>query len=441
MYQPASVVYHLEGATSGTDLESGAKGFQVANSEKLAERWSGFLKDHRGNGEKVQEEKDRFSEKRVLFIDHLIPKPDQDAGSVTSINTMILLREFGFQVTFATYWPLFVDTKYSVLLQKAGVEVLYCPFTTNLTDHLKEFGTRYDLVFSCRADTTANILPLVRKHCPEAPIIFHTIDLHYLRLERQAALFGDWRVKESSDTYRNLERWLIEQTDVSIVHSDAERKNLIELGVHSEKLVVSPLILEVPKVSRKFKERNSLVFVAGFSHPPNVDAITAFCNETMPKIVELDPKVILKVVGTNVPDEVKELENPNVEIVGYVEDLDELLGKCKISIAPLRYGAGIKGKVGKSLVNGTPVVASQIAIEGMQLNPGEGFLVANNSEEFTDQILSLYRNEILWQELSDKGRGAADRLWGFHAAAESLSEVLGRIDLSHTKPSNRTKLF
>jgi GT2 family glycosyltransferase len=125
MYQPASTVYHLEGATSGTDLNSGAKSYQVTNSLRLAQRWSFFLKDHRNNGEDVLGEKDRFSIMRVLFVDESIPKRDQDAGSLTAINTMILLREFGFQVTFATYQQVPADKKYVSELQKLGIEVLH----------------------------------------------------------------------------------------------------------------------------------------------------------------------------------------------------------------------------------------------------------------------------------------------------------------------------
>ena len=441
IYQPASIVCHLEGVTSGKDLESGTKSYQVANSNKLVERWSDFLSNHRDNGIEVQLEKDRFNPKRVLFIDHLIPKPDQDAGSVTAINTMIMLREFGFQVTFATYRPLLVDAKYSVMLQKVGVEVLYCPFSTNLPEHLEEVGGRYDLVFSCRADTTANVLPLVRKYCQDAPVIFHTIDLHYLRLERQAALFGDWNVKVESERFKTLETWLIEQCSLSIVHSEAEREGLVKLGVDSSKIIVSPLLLEVPVITREFKERSAIMFVGGFNHPPNVDAITDFCKVTMPKIVNLDPKIKLRVVGTNVPEEVMDLENENVKIIGFVEDIDDYLDKTRISIAPLRYGAGIKGKVGKSLVNGTPVVASHIAIEGMNLNSGDGFLIAQDTSDFAEKIVSLYNDEISWEALSENGKKAAERLWGFHAAASSLSEILGRISISHTVPTERTKLF
>jgi O-antigen biosynthesis protein len=441
MYQPASTVYHIEGATSGTDLKSGAKNYQVANSRKLAERWSSFLKDHRNNGEDPLREKDRFSPMRVLFVDDDIPKRDQDAGSLTSVNTMILLRDFGFQVTFVGFQERPPDKKYLHELQKLGIEVLYAPYIIDLPSHLETFGNRYDLFFLCRADVAEKILPLVRKHAVGKPVIFHTIDLHFLRLQRQAELLEDWTISRQSEKYKGLESWLINNADCSIVHSDIEKDILMTMGVNTERLIVWPLILESPSETPSFAERDSIIFVAGFNHPPNVDAIQSFCATTIPLLEELDPEILLKIVGTNIPESVKALESRNVKIVGFVEDVDESISKSRLSIAPLRYGAGVKGKVGKSLINGTPVVASPIAIEGMGLKPGEGYLVGNSPEIFAEQIVNVYRNEDLWLNLSSKGKASAMVLWGSETAGVKLSAALSKVGIPHQIPAKIGRLF
>jgi GT2 family glycosyltransferase/glycosyltransferase involved in cell wall biosynthesis len=441
IYQPASAVYHLEGATSGTNLESGAKSYQVTNSLRLAQRWSFFLKDHRDNGEDVLGEKDRFSTMRVLFVDESIPKRDQDAGSLTAINTMILLREFGFQVTFATYQQVPADKKYVSELQKLGIEVLHSPFMTDLKSHLGVFGNQYDLFFVCRADTAEKILPLVRQNAPGKPVVYHTIDLHFLRLQRQAALFGDWSARRESEMYEDLESWLINHADCSIVHSDVEKDFLITRGVNTERVIVWPLILDVPSKTPTFAERDSIVFLAGFQHPPNVDAIQSFCATTMPLVLELDSEIVLKIVGTNIPDSVRALESANVKVVGFVEDIDAYISKSRLTIAPLRYGAGVKGKVGKSLVNGTPVVASTIATEGMGLMQEEGHLLCDTPEAFAQQIVRAYRDEELWVDLSASGKAAALRLWGPKASAQKLSTTLSKVGIPNNIPAKIGRLF
>jgi GT2 family glycosyltransferase len=441
MYQPASTIYHLEGATSGRDLNSGAKSHQVINSQKLAQRWSVFLKDHRNSGADVLREKDRFSAMTVLFVDEDIPKRDQDAGSLTSVNTMILLREFGFQVTFVAHQQRPPDKKYLQELQKLGIQVLHTPFIVDLQSHLEIFANQYDFFFLCRADVAEKILPLVRQHAPGKPIVFHTIDLHFLRLQRQAELFEDWRAHRDSEKYKDLETWLINHADCSIVHSDSEKEILINMGVNIERVVLWPLILESPDETPSFAERDSIIFVAGFNHPPNVDAIQSFCATTMPLIEKLDPEIVLKIVGTNIPESVKALDSRNVKIVGFVEDIDEVISKSRLSIAPLRYGAGVKGKIGKSLINGTPVVASPIAAEGMGLKPEEDYLVGNTPEIFAAQIADVYRNEDFWFNLSAQGKASALLLWGPEAAAEKLSTTLSKVGIPHEIPAKIGRLF
>jgi glycosyltransferase involved in cell wall biosynthesis len=441
IYQPASTVYHLEGATSGTNLESGAKSYQVTNSQKLAQRWSGFLMDHRNNGEDAHNEKDRFIQKRVLFIDHAVPKPDQDAGSVTAINTMLILREFGFQVTFTTVDPISRDFEYVKLLQKLGVEVLFSPFSASLSQHLIEHGDRYNLVFSCRPEPTAEALPLVRQHCPNAPVIFHTMDLHFLRKEREAKVLQDWSSHKSSEYLKELETWLSARVDITIIHNQFEKDTLVELGVPEEKIMETPLLLNIQKHRKGFSEREGIVFVGGFSHSPNLDAISFFCDQIMPLLTKENPEIVLNIIGSNVTDAVTALEKDNVKVIGFVDDLAEVLGSARLSVAPLRYGAGVKGKVGKSLSTGTPVVGSEIAFEGMRLTEGEGFQIATNPSQFVEIICNLYSNEKSWNHISLNGHNAAKRLWGFHAAASSIDSILKTVGIALPLPKEVTRLF
>jgi hypothetical protein len=199
-------VYHIEGSTSGKDLSSGAKQHQVSNGKKFVLRWHQELSSHGDPGTRPDAEKDRFAKKRILFLDHQVPTPDKDAGSGVAMNTMLILREFGFQVTFASPMNFNIEKSEALLLQRNGIEVLYHPYVGELSEHLKAHGSQYDLVLGCRANVLAESLPLIEKYCPNVPVIFHTADLHFLRLEREASLSKDWAVAKNAEEYRKLER-------------------------------------------------------------------------------------------------------------------------------------------------------------------------------------------------------------------------------------------
>lgn len=435
IYQPASVVYHIEGSTSGKDLTQGAKQYQVVNGEKFAARWMDELANNGKPGENPDQEKDRFAKKRILFLDHLVPTPNKDAGSGVAINTMLLLREFGFQVTFAAPKNLVSDKSEALLLQKNGIEVLQYPYVESLEEHLEVFGSRYDLILVCRADILEYSLPIIENQCPGIPVIFHTADLHFLRLEREAKLTKDWAVEKKAEEYRRLEPWLMEQTDITIVHGGYEKEILVAMGVDSDKIVVSPLMIQVPRSTPTFNEREGIVFVGGFNHTPNIDAVKFLCKEIMPHLLEVEPEITLSIFGSNVPQHILELEAENVRVIGYVENVDEVLGSSRISISPLRFGAGLKGKVARSMAMGTPVVASPISVEGMDLIPGKDFLLANSAQEYVDNVIKVYRDKRTWDELSVRSKELATKLWGFRASTLSMEEALSLLKIELNSPT------
>jgi GT2 family glycosyltransferase len=441
MYQPASEVIHLEGATSGRDIYSGAKKHQAVNAQKFVNRWSPSFRTHGSNGINPIEEKDRFTKKRVLFLDHAVPTPDKDAGSAVAFNTMLLLREFGFQVTFlAPQDPRFMNG-YTQNLQRNGIEVLYEPYVKSLRHHLETHGERYDMIISCRADVTKAALPILRMYCPGTPVVFHTADLHFLRLERQGSVNHDFETVTQAAKYKELELFLVQKADLTIVHSKFERDLLESLGVNGEKILVSPLLIESPEESSPHISRNGIVFVGGFNHPPNVDAMLYFCRDVMKEFSRMAPEIQLSIVGSNVPPEVASLEAHNIRVLGYVEDLDKVLDAARVSIAPMRFGAGLKGKVARSMANGTPVVASSIAIEGMDLEPGVHYLLANTTKEFLAQILSVYNDETLWNQVSLNSKKASEMLWGFEAGLKNIGELLKRLGIEIDSPQQKVRFL
>jgi GT2 family glycosyltransferase len=440
IYQPLSVVVHYEGITSGTDTSQGVKSYQIENSKKLFARWKDHLMTHQPNGVDADNAKDRMAKRRVLVLDHCTPTPDQDAGSVTVFNMLLLLREMDFQVTFIAEDNFLYMPEYTTKLQRIGVEVLYAPYVTSVKQHLIDTANRYDLVFLFRPMVVEKHLDTVKKYAPKAKTLFHTVDLHFLRMEREAGLLKDPAKIKLARKMKQIEYDAIRSVDASIVHSAAELE-ILRPDFKTEKIFAFPLILNIPGTEIPYEKRRNIVFVGGYQHVPNVDAVLYFVKEILPLLKEKIPDVKFYAVGSNPPEEILNLASPDVEITGYVEDLTSLLNKMRISVAPLRYGAGIKGKIGTALAAGLPSVATRIAAEGMLLSVDENILLADQPSEFCEQIFRLYNDPDLWSKLSTSGIAFARSSWGDVAAYSILMDILMQLNLDVTKKTARINMY
>ena len=174
-----------------------------------------------------------------------------------------------------------------------------------------------------------------------------------------------------------------------------------------------------------FDQRHDLVFVGGFRHPPNVDAVQWFVHDVFPRIRQALPAVRMHCIGSDVPAAIAALASePGVEIHGYVADLSPYMDGARIALAPLRYGAGVKGKINLSMAHGQPVVATGCAIEGMHLRDGENVLVADDAAGFADAVIRLYDDGALWQQLVDNGRINLQQHFSLDAGREVVRRVL-----------------
>jgi glycosyltransferase involved in cell wall biosynthesis len=174
-----------------------------------------------------------------------------------------------------------------------------------------------------------------------------------------------------------------------------------------------------------FAQRRDLVFVGGFRHPPNVDAVRWFVAEVFPRVRERLPDVRFHCIGSHLVPEVEALAaQPGVLVHGHVPDIAPYMDGCRIALAPLRYGAGVKGKVNLSMAHGQPVVATPSAVEGMHLRDGEDVLVAGDAMAFADAVVRLYHDEALWQRLSAGGLANVERHFSLDAARDSVRRLL-----------------
>jgi glycosyltransferase involved in cell wall biosynthesis len=183
----------------------------------------------------------------------------------------------------------------------------------------------------------------------------------------------------------------------------------------------------VPGCAAPFEDRKDLMFLGGFNHPPNVDAVTYLVNDILPAIQRRLPDVKLYIVGSEPPEQIRRLANEHVIVTGFVADLEPYLSRVKISVAPLRYGAGVKGKINMSLSYGVPVVATQLAVEGMHLESGKDVLAADDAVAFADAVVKVYEDGALWNTLSRNGLAHTERHFSFAAARAAVAAMLDEL--------------
>lgn len=424
LYQPASILYHIEGGTAGTNTSSGFKKYQEINKVKFDKKWAKELKQQQPPGE-VYLGRDRSADKLALIVDENLPKTDEDSGSVRMFRIIEAYVKLGYKVTFLPY-NTGQDDKYAFPLQQMGVEVVYGNVKVN--EFLREYGHYYDVVMLSRPRIASYFMDFCRKYCQKAKIVFDTVDLHYLRSRRQAEF--DENPKKLLNTSKHLEvveKHLMEEADATLVVSDVEQKTLKEAGL---KTYILSNIHEVVEDAYKsgYSDRHDLLFVGSYGHPPNTDAITWFADDIFPLIRKQDSSIKLHVVGSGMPDKLRNHLNSvaGVVVEGYVSDekLHELLRQTRVFVAPLRYGAGVKGKIGQAIEYGVPVVSTPIGAEGMRLIDGKSCMVADEADKFADAVLNLYGQETKWSAVQRNACKVIEANFSPEKTVENLKVIL-----------------
>jgi putative sugar O-methyltransferase len=347
---------------------------------------------------------DRTRLDRVLYVDAETPMPDQNSGSIDAINIFKILGELGFRITFVPESNFMHRDKYTEALQASGVEAIYHPFCTSVRDVLTRGADEFDLVVLTRAYIAEKYSDLVREVAPRAKIIFNTVDLHFLRMIREAKLSGDESALALANEMRDSELASIRTADATIVLSTYESE-LLRRELPSARIHVLPLLRDIPETLDVpgFQDRADILFMGTFQHPPNRDAVIYFTKEIWPLIRRELPEARFLIVGSAITSDVQALQGDGVEVLGFVENLDPLLRRCRISVIPLRYGAGLKGKLATSMQAGLPAVSTSIGVEGLKLTFQPCVLVADEPQTFAAEIVRLYQDEKLWNKLSNNG--------------------------------------
>ena len=363
---------------------------------------------------------DTANPSRILVIDWKPPTPDRDSGSYRMSRLLFCLREAGYEVDFIgdrgaegpQYVEQLVNHNINTLI---GQEMAI--------SHLADHGNQYRLALLARPEIFERYLPLVRAFAPQAKVLYDTVDLHWVRFDRCAATSTQPDEVKSlidrSSRYKRLELANAESADITLAISEEEKKTLLA-HLPDLNVAVLPNLHEIASWRVPFGERRDLFFIGGFDHEPNVDAVTFFVTKIFPLVKEKIPDIRFHIVGSNMPASIRDMGMKHINPIGYVEDVEPYFAQCRIFVAPLRHGAGMKGKVGQSLSFGLPVVTTPIGAEGIGLIDEMHALIRDDPLEFAQAIVRLYEDEQLWHRLSESGRDLIRHHFSIEAVRSQL---------------------
>jgi GT2 family glycosyltransferase/glycosyltransferase involved in cell wall biosynthesis len=427
MYVPHSVVVHFEGKSHGIDVTKGLKRYQVVNEKTFHQKWyKAFRNNGRASVENLNVEKDRNVEQRVLVIDYASPMPNKDAGSYAAIQEMKLIQSLGFKVTFVPA-NLAHFGKYTTELQKIGIEVLYAPFYHNVNHVLETRLAEMDAVYITRYEIAQDYIPYIRQNS-NAKIVFNNADLHFLRQMREALTGGtDQQQLNVAVNTRQKELAVCREVDAILCYTSTEHAVITSHILESEKLHLTPWVLEHKPQGPSFKKRQGIVFLGGFNHSPNGDAVEYLVNDIMPLLANQRPEICLYVYGSNMPVTYKEWESDNIKMVGFAENLDSVYHSHRVFVAPLLSGAGIKGKVLESMAYNLPTVLTDVAAEGTGLTHGISTLIAQSPKEWVDGIVKLYDDQTLWTRFAQNSQTLVEAKYSFEHGHKVFKDIFASV--------------
>lgn len=460
-FNPFSKVIHFEGATSGTDLNSGFKKYQVINGEKFKEKWKEELKlQSPNNPELAYQFSNRHKGKRVLIIDDIPPLPDRAAGALRHYHTLTQMLELGYQVTYVhlmgRQYSDESGLKYINNFRMRGVEFIWFgyenwwamretpqvkPIIENLIAGLELKKRNLDLIYIAFWHIADYFVDIIRGTAPEIPILVDTMDIHYLRELRQAEAAKSAELKKSAELNKEKELALYSKVDCVTTVTENDRDELRKY-LNNKSILILTDVHDPKETKNQFEERKDFVFVGNFNHTPNEDAVIYYSKDIFPAIKKKLPDAKFYIVGNNPTEKVKKLASGDIIVTGWVPEVQPYLDKCRVAVVPLRYGAGNKGKVGEALSYGLPMVSTTIGAEGMNIVNGVHAYVADDPAQFAEYAVKLYTDKNIWNDFSTKGKSLIASQYSSELMRKRLEYILSyssrdafRSDLAVSMPN------
>ena len=425
MYQPMSVIVHLEGVTCGTHIHAGIKKYQEINKPKFVKKWKTILdkRDYYESYKNIFSSRNRLPGKSILILDDRIPNPAQGSGYPRAYRLVKFVSELGYRVTLfplanATPWQPYTNE-----LQQLSIEVFYGG-NLNLSQFAKDRDDCYDLVLVSRPHNMKKTFDIMKRFFPSAALLYDAEAIFSMREVLKARVRGDERMEKVAEGMMNQELNLVKKADLIITVSENERKVIAEkTGLNNVTVWGHPI--EVKEPQTPFNQRKDILFVGGFLglDSPNEDAIVYFAKEVFPK-VEPELSCRLFIVGMNPPNALRKLSSPSVIVTGYIEDLREYYEKCRLFVVPHRYSAGIPLKLLEAMGYGIPSIVSKLTAAQLNLTDSKEVLVAGNAGEFAAKTMKLYKNSELWYQLQQNSLNYIRETCNMETLKTKLNDII-----------------
>jgi GT2 family glycosyltransferase len=429
LLEPRSQIWHDESASS----DGRFKHLLFArNQRRFAAKWSEELKTREPARPESPEalagaiRRARGAARQVLVIDDRIPDPNVGSGFGRMYEAVLDMLAAGYRVVM--HPTCGADGFVPDTLVSAGVAIL----DGDLAVHLAQPQYRYDVVVVSRPHNFERVESLVRATQPSARLIYDCEALFWRRLHKQALLTMDaierTHLVDSAANMRRLEERIVASSDGAVTVSDEEAALLRTVKGCCPIQSIQPTEESASLTSQPFHERHGLAYVAGWmagTASPNADGLRWFAGDVLPLIRKVLPWVRLDVTGGGVPEDVRDLADPNIRFVGHVQDLSNFYAKHRVVIAPIRFGAGVKVKIIQALQHGVPVVSTSCGAEGIDLQGIDAIAINDDAQGFAEATVRLLTDPEAWQARRVSITALLDR-WHRETESGSWRDVIGR---------------
>ena len=358
--------------------------------------------------------------KNIVFADCSSLRPNRDGGSLRIYNILNIFLQLGYNVTYLNQ-DILCDQKILLELQSKGIKVI----TYSWEYFFENNKEQYDIAIVSRFSSASRSLSLIKKYCNSSKIIFDTVDMESLRQKRQSEVLNDKKSEIDAISSKSIENYIMHNTDATWIVSTKE-KEMIATEYPEIKTYIIPTVQDYNKLEALNDNRKNLVFIGGFKHIPNIDAVKYFISDIFPIVSKEIPDIKLDIIGEELP--INSIYLPsNVKYHGHVDNLDELFNSARVSIVPLRFGAGVKCKINMSMSYGVPVVTTSIGAEGMNIINEHTALIADDRLEFADSIIKIYKSDELWKSLSENGLENVRKYFSIEAVKNKIEECFNNL--------------
>jgi len=396
---PKSEVIHTESVSMGKDDNSKKSRYMRKNREVFLSKWKSKINKNFRSISDLPEQT-----KTIIIFEEQIITPKQDAGSLSIFNFAKLFQSLGLRVIFLFKYGSLLDDNFK-LLQSHGIQIIIeqnITNTNNLKQIFKDNFIKPTIFYIARPDLFDEIFPSLKKSFNSVFFIYDTVDLHFLRISRQLLFDKNFSISENKHKkIETMEINNITNADLAIIRSEFESKYLEEnYSIKKDNILNLSLLYDIPKKFPLFYKTEGIVFVANFNHLPNIDALDFFINDVYKhlsaRIKDVNFYIVGKLGARLFENKVSHL-NSKFIFLDFIDEINEFLFDRRLNIAPLRYGAGIKGKIAQAFTCGLPTVSTNIGFEGMSPKITKQML-ANTPLDFAKKIDEIYFTNSKWNK-------------------------------------------